>query len=197
MKYLVHRSCCFFLTCWKIFFTGQVVRSLPIFTTCSLPNIFVSGEVVGALPVAHEPSSFSVSLLLLSFLFVAIFSALSLDLALCLIKDRGDIKIYFHKFTRFMFCQDFMNISHLCSSSFQRQMCLSLSTDSNPFVSGFLFKGCTFVVSNVYRYKKRPFEKNVKTRISKLNLTHVELSSTCGIIFKKEKPYFHIGCMQT
>ena len=50
--------------------------------------IGVAGEVVGALPVAHEPSSFSFSLLILSFAVVAI-SFIFLDLALCLLKDRG------------------------------------------------------------------------------------------------------------
>jgi len=44
--------------------------------------------VVGALPVAHEPSSFSFSLLLLSFTLVAL-SLVALDFALCLTKDRG------------------------------------------------------------------------------------------------------------
>jgi len=66
------------------------------------------GEVVGALPVAHEPSSFSLSLLVVSFALVLVVAFLALDLALCLLKDRG-----------------------------------------------FLFKGCTFAVSNVYRKNGR------------------------------------------
>ena len=55
----------------------------------------IAGEVVGALPVAHEPSSFSFSLLLFSFAFVIVISFLALDLALCLLKDRGELSDLF------------------------------------------------------------------------------------------------------
>ena len=63
-----------------------------IYQIHSFPKCHVyrfAGEVVGALPVAHEPSSFSFSLLILSFAVVAI-SFIFLDLALCLLKDRGE-----------------------------------------------------------------------------------------------------------
>ena len=53
-----------------------------------ITQLMFAGEVVGALPVAHEPSPFSFSLLILSFAFVAI-SLLFVDLALCLLKDSG------------------------------------------------------------------------------------------------------------
>ena len=60
---------------------------LSPFTSLKSPFYFPEA-VVGALPVAHEPSSFSFSLLLLSFTLVAL-SLVALDFALCLTKDRG------------------------------------------------------------------------------------------------------------
>ena len=62
-------------------------KYLSPFTLLKSPFYFLEA-VVGALPVAHEPSSFSFSLLLLSFTLVAL-SLVALDFALCLTKDRG------------------------------------------------------------------------------------------------------------
>ena len=62
-------------------------KYLSPFTSLKSPFYFLEA-VVGALPVAHEPSSFSFSLLLLSFTLVAL-SLVALDFALCLTKDRG------------------------------------------------------------------------------------------------------------
>ena len=116
----------------------------------SLKSAFYFLEaVVGALPVAHEPTSFSFSLLLLSFTFVAL-SLVALDFALCLTKDRGgqcSVDIISTP------CWQITNSSADVADTGRREN-VSFQTQNLIFlpVSGIVFKSCTFAVSNIYRW---------------------------------------------
>ena len=74
---------------YELWFFPKMRKNKYLSPFTSLKSAFYFLEaVVGALPVAHEPTSFSFSLLLLSFTLVAL-SLVALDFALCLTKDRG------------------------------------------------------------------------------------------------------------
>ena len=127
---------------------------LSPFTSLKSPFYFLEA-VVGALPVAHEPSSFSFSLLLLSFTLVAL-SLVALDFALCLTKNRGGQTMLFE----FEYCFDtrWQNTNSSADvadtgRSWERVPLYDIQIQNLIFlpVSGIVFKSCTFAVSNIYR----------------------------------------------
>ena len=123
-------------------------KYLSPFTSLNSPFYFLEA-VVGALPVAHEPSSFSFSLLLLSFTLVAL-SLVALDFALCLTKDRGgqcSLKIDIVSTPCWQITNSSADVAGRRENvSFQTQNLIFLP------VSGIVFKSCTFAVSNIYRW---------------------------------------------
>ena len=152
---------------YELWFFPKMRKNKYLSPFTSLKSAFYFLEaVVGALPVAHEPSSFSFSLLLLSFTLVAL-SLVALDFALCLTKDRGGqcsvdiVSTPCWQITNSS--ADVADTGRRENVSFQTQNLICLP------VSGIVFKSCTFAVSNIYRwdillYKEKTIKNTFPSR---------------------------------
>ena len=139
---------------YELWFFPKMRKNKYLSPFTSLKSAFYFLEaVVGALPVAHEPSSFSFSLLLLSFTLVAL-SLVALDFALCLTKDRGgQCSVHLNIDIGSTPCWQITNSSADVADTGRREN-VSFQTQNLIFlpVSGIVFKSCTFAVSNIYRW---------------------------------------------